>query len=405
MLTLRIAFRNVLRHSRRSALTVLTMFGGFTLAAISIGWAGGTYSHTIDMFTRNRLGHIQIHREGYLRRPSLYKTIDEYLHVGRIIDRTDGVVAWAPRLLSAGLASVGDQSAGVEIRGIDPSLETIATRFDKKVVEGLMFSASSSQEAILGTGLATILEAEVGDSLVIVSQAADGSIANDEYAIVGIARTGDDATDRSTLYLPLVTAQKLLVLEGSVHEIAVIVHDLRDVESVARELSKQLTDRDLAVETWREFAKSFYHAMKADQQGMWIMLLVIMIVVAIGVLNTVLMSVLERTREYGVMRALGTRPRRIVAVVLCEVALMALASVAAGTAAGLVVNTILSKRGVPLPSAFTYGGVEFTRMMTQVDAQSFYVPTITVILSAMLVSLLPALRAARTRPARAMRMF
>jgi putative ABC transport system permease protein len=381
MLTLRIAFRNVLRHSRRSALTVLTMFGGFTLAAISIGWAGGTYSHTIDMFTRNRLGHIQIHREGYLRRPSLYKTIDEYLHVGRIIDRTDGVVAWAPRLLSAGLASVGDQSAGVEIRGIDPSLETIATRFDKKVV------------------------AEVGDSLVIVSQAADGSIANDEYAIVGIARTGDDATDRSTLYLPLVTAQKLLVLEGSVHEIAVIVHDLRDVESVARELSKQLTDRDLAVETWREFAKSFYHAMKADQQGMWIMLLVIMIVVAIGVLNTVLRSVLERTREYGVMRALGTRPRRIVAVVLCEVALMALASVAAGTAAGLVVNTILSKRGVPLPSAFTYGGVEFTRMMTQVDAQSFYVPTITVILSAMLVSLLPALRAARTRPARAMRMF
>ena len=88
---LKIAIRNVLRQKRRSILTILTMFGGFTLAAFSIGWSEGTYTRVIDMFTRNRLGHIQVHREGYLDRPSIYKTIDQYETRGR---RIAGIIVY-----------------------------------------------------------------------------------------------------------------------------------------------------------------------------------------------------------------------------------------------------------------------------------------------------------------------
>jgi len=110
VLTLKIAWRNIFRQKRRTVLTVLTMFGGFTLSALSIGWADGTYNRIIEMFTRNRLGHVQIHAAGYLDKPSLYRKIDDFTRVGDIVENTEGVMAWTPRLYSAGLASVGEKA-------------------------------------------------------------------------------------------------------------------------------------------------------------------------------------------------------------------------------------------------------------------------------------------------------
>jgi ABC-type lipoprotein release transport system permease subunit len=402
---LKIAFRNVFRQKRRTILTALTMFGGFALAAISIGWSDGSYHRIIDLFTRNRLGHIQVHAEGYLDRPSLYKTIDDYAAVGEKIQRVEGVENWAPRLYSAGLASVAEKSAGVRIIGIDPEREAAATRFGKKIVEGRNFSTTPSPEAILGKGLAKILSAQLGDEIVIVSQAADGSIANDLYHLIGIVDSGDEISDRFAFYLHLQDAQELLVLEDRIHEIAVIVEDLDQVGKLTDAITRELDNPKLSVAPWQEFAKSFYQAMKADQEGMWIMLFVIMLIVAVGVLNTVLMSVLERTREYGVLKAVGTKPAYIFTLVIYEVSIIAFASVIIGAALSILLNHLLSIYGIPLPETFTYGGIEFKTMYSEVNARSLYIPAITVFLSATLVSLFPSLKAARIEPARAMRIY
>jgi ABC-type lipoprotein release transport system permease subunit len=400
---LKIAFRNVFRQKRRTILTALTMFGGFTLAAFSIGWSDGTYSYIIDMFTRNRLGHIQIHGRGYLDKPSLYNTIDDYETAGEKIQSLDGVETWTPRLYSAGLASVAEKSAGAQIIGIDPVREAAATRFDKKILDGRNFSTAPSPEAILGRGLVKILNARLGDEIVIVSQAADGSIANDLYQIIGIVESGDEISDRMAFYLHLQEAQKLLVLDNRVHEIAVIARELDRVDALAEMIETRLHDHDLAVATWKEFARPFYQAMQADQKGMWITLFVIILIVAVGVLNTVLMSVLERTREYGLLKAVGTRPGAIIELVLYEINIIALASVIIGLGLSVAINSLLSERGIAMPETFTYGGIEFSRMYTEVNARSLYIPAITVILSATLVSIFPSLRAARIEPAKAMR--
>lgn len=400
---LKIAFRNVFRQKRRTILTALTMFGGFTLAAISIGWSDGTYSYIIDMFTRNRLGHIQIHGRGYLDKPSLYNTIDDYKTVGERIRSLNGVETWAPRLYSAGLASAAEKSAGVQIIGIDPEREAAATRFDKKIVEGENFSKTLAPEAILGKGLAKVLNARPGDEIVIVSQAADGSIANALYHVIGIVESGDEISDRMAFYLHLQEAQALLVLNERVHEIAVIVNDLDRVAELTGIIESTLDDSNLEVAPWQEFAKSFYQAMQADQQGMWITLFVIILIVAVGVLNTVLMSVLERTREYGVLKAIGTRPGAIIELVLYEVNIIALASVIIGIGLSVAINSLLSEHGIAMPQTFTYGGIEFSRMYTEVNARSLYIPAITVMLSATLVGIFPSLRAARIEPAKAMR--
>lgn len=415
MIMLKIAFRNIFRQKRRSILTALSMFGGFVLAAFFIGFSEGTYNGIIDTFTRNQMGHIQVHHRDYLDRPSLYKTIDDLSEIEGILGQVDKVDSWAPRLYSAGLASVSEKSAGVRIIGIDPAKEDRTTKFHEKIKEGKMFSGATAYEVIIGKGLAKLLRGGVGDDVVVVSQAADGSIANDKYKIVGIVDTGDEIGDRASFYLPLAAAQELLVLEGRVHEIAVTVHSLYDVDFVYETLEKKLAafnsrpdsnpnaDVPLAVEPWQVFARSFYIAMKADKKGMWIMLLIIVLVVAVGVLNTVLMSVLERRREYGVLKAVGTKSGQIVKMVLLEVNILAAMCIVLGAGVGLLINYFFSVHGIALPEPMTYGGMKFQHMFTEINAMSFYIPAFTVLVSATLVSLFPALKAAHTDPARSMR--
>ena len=401
---LKIAFRNVFRQRRRTILTALTICGGFTLAALSIGLSDGTYAEVIDLFTRNRLGHIQIHAAGYLDKPSLYKNIPDFTAVGSRIQNLAEVEAWAPRLYSAGLVSVRDKSAGVQIIGIDPEREMRATRFDKKIFRGNIFLQNALPEAIMGKGLAKVLHAEVGDEVVIVSQAADGSIADALYHLAGIVDSGDDLSDRMAFYLPLAEAQSLLVLPDRAHEIIVIVNDLGHVKQATQQIRMALGDSSLAVAPWQEFARSFYEAMELDQQGNWISIFIILLIVAIGVLNTVLMSVLERTREYGVLKAVGTQPAQIFKLVIFEVNFITLASVLAGAALSLLLNLVLSQHGIALPQAFTFAGVEFKEIYSEVNLRSLLIPGLTVILAANVVSLFPSFKAAHTEPARAMRM-
>jgi putative ABC transport system permease protein len=403
MLIFKMAFRNIFRQRRRTTLTGLSMLVGFVLAVIFIGWSDGTYNDIIDEFTRNRLGHIQIHEKTYLDRPSLYKTIQESDKLFSILDSTRGIESWAPRLFSAGLASVGEKTAGVRIIGINPVREDRTTQFDEKILQGRNFSRVPSKEAIIGKGLAQILEAQLGDEIVIISQAADGSIANDLYTIIGISSSGDDLSDRASFYLHLKEAQELLVLEGRIHEISLTVNKLNQVLKTNNLLASEIEDPNLSVAPWQVFAKAFYDAMQADKAGTYVMLIIIVFIVAVGVLNTVLMSVLERQREYGVMKAIGTKPKQIIKVVVLEVTILALICIILGSGLGYGANTFLSKYGLKFGEGFTYGGMKFETMKAEINFRSFLIPAITVILCAALVSLLPAIKAARTEPAKTMR--
>lgn len=403
MLLLRIAFRNIFRQTRRSVLTALAMTGGFVLASFSIAWADGSYNEVISLFTRHRLGHIQIHAQGYLDRPTLHRTVAATAAVARTLSSHPDVVSWAPRAFSAGLASVGDRTAGTRIVGIDPEREEQATAFSRKIRRGRPLASAPGNEAAIGLGLAEVLDAGVGDTVVVVSQGADGSIANDAYTIVGILDTGDDVGNRADIYLHVRDAQDLLVLGDRVHEIVIVVEKLKRVVPAARAIEQSLSDPALDVAPWQQFAADFYHAMKIDRRGMWISLSIIIVIVAVGVLNSVLMTVLERRREYGVLKALGTKPAQMFALILLEVSLLAIGSIALGCVLALALNSFVSVRGIALPDPISYGGMEFCNLHTEINLRSFVIPAVTVLLTAPLAGLIPALRAVRTDPATAMR--
>lgn len=405
MLLFKIALRNIFRQLRRTILTALSMFGGFVLSAFFIGWSDGTYGNIINTFTSSQTGHVQIHDKEYLNRPSLYKTINCPEKIATYLNASPLIRSWTPRLYSAGLVSVGEKTAGVRIIGLDPKREIQTVKFDQKIVSGKIFSAEAPHETVIGQGLSKLLKAGLGDEAIIVSQASDGSIANESYTIVGISDSGDELGDRMAFYLPMKAAQELLSLSGRIHEMAITIKNLEDVDDFNKDLNIHLEKvaPNLLAETWQQFAKAFYEAMTADKEGMYIMLVVVLLVVAIGVLNTVLMSVLERRREYGVLKALGTRPCRIVQMVLLEINLLGLACILFGTLIGLIINHLSSVYGYTLSEPITYGGMNFQQMMGTVNARSFIIPAVTVMVVATLVSIFPALKAARMDPARSMR--
>ncbi|MCH8856831.1 MAG: ABC transporter permease, partial [Proteobacteria bacterium] len=353
----RIAFRNIFRQKRRSILTALMIAGGFALSSVSLGISEGSYDRIIDMFTRDHTGHVQVHRSGYLDRPSIYKTITDPQALGAALAEYPGVAAWAPRLYSPALAFRGKKTTGAQLVGVDPEREGITTRLPAKISQGRFLTREPEYGVLLASGLARILQAEIGDEIVLIAQGADGSIANDLFRVVGILGASGQVRQGMRCYLHIEAAREFLVLPDRAHEVALLLDEPRDSRTIAADLTTALGRPDLDIDPWEVVEHQFYQAMRADVQGMWITLVIVMIIVAVGILNTVLMTILERTREFGVLRALGTRPRDVFALVVLETSFLALLSLVPGVLLGAGCNHLLAVYGIQLPSPVEYGGV------------------------------------------------
>jgi ABC-type lipoprotein release transport system permease subunit len=402
MLTVRMALRNIFRNRRRSLLTGLMIAGGFTLFSATRGLSDGTYGSIIDMFTRSRTGHAQIHAAGYLARPSLYRTIDAPARVAAVLDRLPFVRAWAPRVYSPALAFAGTKTVGVQVMGVDPARERSATRLAGQVGAGVFIPDRTSPDVVISARLASALSLKPGDAFSLIGQGADGSVANDNFRVAGVLSAKDSAFEGPWCLMHIDKAREFLALGDRVHEIALLFSDYRAARADAASVSAALADPRLDVQPWQATEKEFYQAMLMDKRGGDISNFIIMAIVAVGVLNTVLMSVLERTREYGMLKALGTRPGFIFRLIMTEVFLLALFAAAAGALASLALNHYLSVTGISIPHPISYGGMRFTRMLSSVNARSFAEPGITVMLAALLVGFFPAVKASRITPVKAM---
>lgn len=403
MILLKIAFRNIFRHKRRSALTGLMMAGGCFLFAVFIGMVDGTYGSLIDMFTRDHTGHVQIHINGYLDKPSIYKTLNDHDSVGNKIESLAHVQSWAPRVYTPALAFAGKKTTGVQLVGIDPPKEERTTRIKHKVDRGRFISGTPLNEVVIGDGLAKVLEVDLGGKIAFIAQGADGSIANELFTVVGVAGKSEGVIGGSTCYMHINSLQEFLTLGGRVHEIAVVLTDQSKTARAVNLIKEALAGTRLDVEPWQVVESQFYRAMQADIKGNWYTILVFTIIIGVGVLNTILMILLERTREFGVLKALGTRPFQIFLMIVLETACLAVLSIIIGAAAGVFANWMLSEYGITYSTPIEYGGFVFDRITAKITLRSLVLPAVIVLGTAILVSILPAIRAARIIPVKAMR--
>ena len=395
------------------------MTGGFVLSSLAIGWMDGSYGGMILFFTNHRTGQIQVHKDGYLDDPSIYDTIDSYLLVGKQLDAIDNVSAWAPRIYTGALLAsqaenspqgIFSNSAAASVTGIDPILEQNATDFSSQITQGTMLTSSHADSSLRATGqillgneLALTLNVVVGDSLILFSQAADGSGADRRYIVTGIVSTGNTGLDRASCYITLSDAQLLFALENRVHELAVMTSSLTDVERAAEQIAAATDSLGLSTASWKVFAREFYNGMQADEASLKIMLAIIIAVAALGVLNTILMMVLERRREFGVMKAIGTQSGSIVKMIVLEANIMGVVSIVLGSILSTIGLMILSKHGMILDPPLDYGGFTFREMVASITPGCYWIPAVCIMITASVVSLIPAVKASRTDAAKSMR--
>jgi ABC-type lipoprotein release transport system permease subunit len=388
------------------------MIIGFVLLGISFAFGEGGYGHIIEMFTHSHTGHIQIHSKGYLERPNLYKNFEYTRQLQTLLKDIPEVQAQAPRVYCGALAFIDKKTTGVQLIGVAPLKEQRLSTLADKVGEGRFLDTTSAEaphnQIIIGNGLARILSATIGNEIAMISQGVDGSIANDLFKVVGILKKEVDTTDRNNAYIHIYKAQEFLAMDKRVHEVAVILPSHKKSRQITKEIQTQLNKAQLMgydVHPWEKIEELFYRSMKADKKGNWVFLFIIGLIVALGVLNTVLMSILERTREFGVMRAVGTRPSHILLQIVLETLGLSLMASAVGALCTVPLLWPLVVYGIPMGQPMTIGGIEITTFKAGFVPEAFIVPFLVIVITATLVSVLPAIHAARIKPVDAMRTY
>lgn len=405
---LRIAWRNIWRSPRRTWITVSAMALGVALSMACVAWIDGMFMDGFDLLVRQNLGHVQVQHPDYPKHRALFDSIPDGAAVLDRLGRLPSAQAVSGRVFGYSLLAIQDQAAGAQLVGVIPAPEAATSSIHTKVEPGgRWLSDQPGKEILLGSGLAESLKAEIGDEVVVVTQAADGSMGNDLFHVVGVLKTGSVARDRAGAYVHRLDLQELLSLPDQLHEVALIARDENRIPALASEAKAALAGSGLLVRTWDEVNPVAKQLISFQDSFMFVMLFLVYAVAALGILNTMLMSVFERTKELGVINALGMRPVQTVLLVVLESAAMALVAAVLGLGLGLLFDGYLVRFGIDLSglmSSFSFGGISFSPVMYGRIRVSAVVTTVVGLFGiTILASLWPALRAARLRPVEAMR--
>ena len=403
MAWLRLAFGNLRNNRRRTAITLLSVAVG--VGGLVFVWAfiDGINAQMINNITGYVTGDLKVHQRGFHDDREMNIALAERRNTAANVSAVTGVAATTPRVTGHALASGADQSRVLQVMGVDSTTEPRVTRLDRSIVRGRYLAGGN--EIILGVDAAGALDVSPGDELVLVVQAADGSIGADRFAVAGVFETGIKRIDGFVAQMPLASAQALYAFQGRFTEIAARVQEADRLDEVVGTLQDRLQGRNVEVLGWPALMPSLVQMIAFHDAVAYIVIFVVFVVVAAGIVNTILMSVLERSREFGVMLALGTPSNRIVWLVLLETAILAGLGYLLGLVLGLSLTGYFGSQGLdfsayikamdtmPGLSGIVYPTIEFQRLV---------VIGVVVVSVALLAAALPAWKAGGNSPLEAM---
>jgi ABC-type lipoprotein release transport system permease subunit len=405
-INLRMAWRNLWRHKRRTWLTATAMIFSNLLLVFMISLQLGSYDMMINNTLQAFSGHLQVQARGYNDKPKLRTSIESVQSLAAELRSAVPDAGVAARAAGFALASSEQRSFGIQVIGVQPDHEPGLSTIPGLVKQGRFLEDSNAAEIVIGSVMARNLKVETGDELTLLGTGRDGSFAAGILTIVGIFETGLQEMDRSIAEMPLGYFQEMFAMGDHGNSIAIAVDSLDRIPAATTAVQQRVAGRsELTVLDWNALHPGLEQAIKADFSSAWFMYAVLIILVAFSVLNTQLMSVLERTREFGVITALGVKPRKLASLVMLETVLMALIGLAIGVFLGWLVVLYFNTTG------FTYPGMEemaerfnmSATMYPMVSAVSLMLGPVVVFLFCLLASVYPALRLYRLRPVDAMR--
>ena len=409
MILIKLAWRNLWRNSKRSWISILAISTALLVLMIMSGILEGMSVQMLRNGTELFQGHIQIHHQDYLPGRNMYDWIGEMeeYDLEELLARTtsvDGVVASSPRVYGFGLISTGENTNAANLSGMDPSREIEVTRLLGSPVEGKPLSREPEKKVLAGKVLAKNLGVSPGDEVAIVTQAADGTTGNDLYEVAGIISTGLSDLDRTLVLMHWRDLQELLAMEDwQVHEIALLAENPREAFNASSALNALdgLPPETLA-ESWEDLLPQLREYIQVARGSGWILIILVGIFAGFGTLNTMMMSVFERTREIGTVNALGMSPMQILAMFLLESCFLSIVGLGIGFVAGLALMSYLVSNGLDLSAwvmDMSFAGSHIDPVMEVVWTwNEFFTSAVCLIIVVLVATLLPALRAARMKP-------
>jgi ABC-type lipoprotein release transport system permease subunit len=399
-LLLRLAWRNVLRNRRRSAVILVAIAVGLwsmlVFAGFTRGWSNDVSRNAVATLT----GHMQIHALHYLQDPSVDHVMSAPGPALRALLDAKPVAAWASRVRVPAVVMSERETAGVTLVGIDPAREAGLSFVADAVRQGRNLAGPGDDGILLGRKLAERLDTGLGKRVVLMSQAADHSVVDRGFPVVGIYRADRSSTEMTFVFVGRRAAQEMLGLGTQVSEVSLTLRDPSRVGGFVERVRAAATGMD--VQPWTRLEPMAEAMVALGQAWIWMFYVVMYIAMAFGLVNTLLMAVLERTREFGLLQALGMRPRLIVNQVLAESSVLLAVGVLTGVLLAEATLALLH-HGIDLSALAA--GAEMWGMSKVIyptlRASDVVAAIVFIVVLGALASLYPALRAARKVPVEA----
>jgi ABC-type lipoprotein release transport system permease subunit len=403
-IVLRLAWRNLWRHARRTWLTIGAMVFSNTLLVFMISFQFSMYGLMIDNTLQIFSGHMQVQAPGYKDDQKMRQVVPAVQPLAQQLRNELDSDRIAARGWAFGLASSEERSYGIGIYGVEPDFEPGVSNIPGLITDGRYLGRNDAMEIIIGKVLSRNLRVGVGDELTLLGSGLDGSFAAAIVTVVGIFESGVKDIDRNIAEMPLGSFQDVFYMDGAGHQVVILAPTLDEVPQLQSEVAAGLPD-ELVVHDWNALQPGLKQAIQADMSSAFFMYGILVILVAFSVLNTQLMSVLERTHEFGVVMSLGMKPGRLGRLVMIETALMGFIGLLLGAVAGALFTYWFTVNGLSYPGMeemaanFNLPG----RVYPEVSLlRTLFGPAI-VFLFTLLAAAYPAWRLHRLHPVAAMR--
>jgi ABC-type lipoprotein release transport system permease subunit len=402
---LSLGLRNLWRNPRRTLLTLSSLtvgIGALTfLGAMDDGWLRDMKQNFI--LTLN--GHVQVHARGFEASQDIQHYISNPEVVAQALAEAPDVATWTLRVRASGLASVAEASTSVQILGVDSVREARLTRLARFVVRGTWLQKGDVRGILLGQTLARNLGVDLGDKIILMAQTLSGDIASELFRLRGILRAGVPDVDRALALVSLASAQRMLELERGVTEVVIRATRHEATDAIRDYLRGALPEADYEVLRWLDLDPMVQQWLEFSDAYTYLILLIVVVVVIAEVLNTMLMALYERLREFGIMEALGTRKVQLFTMVLWESMLLVMSGCTAGYLLGALVTLYFRRQGIDLSSfaeafTFVYLNPVLHPLLTWRTAIRIIAMTF---IAALLAALYPAWRATRLQPVETIR--
>lgn len=429
MLLLKMAWRNLWRNRRRSLLTVSAIGLGLAILITMVSWMEGMFEMMIEQVARSSMGHVQIHHPEYIEKKSAKLTMPSASRLTTLLEAVEGIEGVSPRLLFTGSIRSSRSSSihVVKVVAVDPVRERRMSGLPDKVIEGGFVvpppetlepdapaRVKNRKGILIGAKLARHLKAELGSKVRLDTAGFQGNTSAAAFYVTGILKAGSDALDKSMVMVSLADMQAVTGAGDRIHEATLVVDDVTAVEDVVRRIEVAVTGAngdgslgDLAVQPWWEISPEIKQMLDISDAWNGIMYLLMMSILSAGILTTMFMVVFERTREFGVRLAVGTRPRNLFLGVMLEAILMALLASVVGLVAGGISVAYFVHVGIDLSSlagGWEFAGIFFENVYRGSAAPKVFIePTIVVFVGTILFALWPSMRVARMKALDAIR--